>query len=80
MAYVPIDISVLIETLSDSTRIEIVACKDNESATIYEGYPTQDAIEAAREYGGATSDWWWFCRNVDYIEVLSDGTLYIEIS
>lgn len=63
----------LISTLSDSTRIEIVTYDKNsgEPITLYTGYPTQGAKEISYKYK---------LNFVNYIEVLNDGILYIEVT
>lgn len=68
-----VGLNALISTLSDSTRIEIVTYEgdSDEPITIYSGYPTQDAKEVGYRYG---------IDFVNYMEVLDDGILYIEVS
>ena len=88
MAHMAISLAVLIETIADSTRIEIAGreivdntpvTNEHERVTIYEGYATEDAVTTVRDYS-SDGNWWWFNSAVNYIEVLSDGTLYIEVS
>ena len=62
----------LIDTLSDSTKVHVVTYSEDsdEPITIYTGYAYRDAKNAAYRLG---------IDYVNYMEVLDDGTLYIEV-
>lgn len=61
-----INIRPLLECIDGDTRLEIV----NADEIVYDGPATYDAISAVTRYG---------LSDVQYIAVLSDGTMYIEV-
>ena len=66
-----VGLKALIDTLADSIRIEIVTYSEDsdDPVTLYTGYPTLNVKQFSHKYG---------VYYVNYIEMLSDSTLFIE--